>query len=58
MKISLPPLSPGVYKVEWKALSIDTHKSSGDFTFQVGEWRVGRSAKQDNRGGVSLSLIC
>jgi copper resistance protein C len=37
MKISLPPLSPGVYKVEWKALSTDTHKTNGDFTFQVGE---------------------
>jgi copper resistance protein C len=37
MKISLPSLSPGVYKVEWKALSIDTHKSDGDFTFKVDE---------------------
>lgn len=37
MRISLPPLSPGVYKVEWRALSTDTHKSNGDFTFQVGE---------------------
>jgi len=37
MKISLPPLSPGVYKVEWQALSTDTHKSNGDFTFRVGE---------------------
>jgi methionine-rich copper-binding protein CopC len=37
MRISLPPLSPGVYKVEWRALSTDTHKSNGDFTFQVAE---------------------
>jgi len=37
MRISLPPLSSGVYKVEWRALSTDTHKSNGDFTFQVGE---------------------
>jgi methionine-rich copper-binding protein CopC len=37
MRISLPPLSPGVYKVEWRALSTDTHKSNGDFTFKVGE---------------------
>ena len=37
MKTSLPPLAPGVYKVEWKALSTDTHKSDGDFTFKVGK---------------------
>jgi methionine-rich copper-binding protein CopC len=37
MRVSLPPLDPGVYKVEWKAVSTDTHKVSGDFTFKVGE---------------------
>jgi methionine-rich copper-binding protein CopC len=31
------PLAPGVYKVEWKAMSADTHKIDGDFTFKVGE---------------------
>src|SRR5271170_214679 len=35
--VSLPSLEPGVYKVEWKAVSADTHKVSGDFTFKVGE---------------------
>jgi copper resistance protein C len=37
MRVSLPPLAPGVYKVEWRALSADTHKINGDFTFVVGE---------------------
>jgi copper resistance protein C len=31
------PLTPGVYKVEWKAMSADTHKIDGNFTFKVGE---------------------
>ena len=31
------PLEPGVYKVEWRAVSADTHKVNGDFTFTVGE---------------------
>jgi copper resistance protein C len=37
IRASLPSLEPGVYKVEWKAVSADTHKVSGDFTFKVGE---------------------
>jgi len=37
MRVSLPPLEPGVYKVEWRAVSADTHRVSGDFTFKVGE---------------------
>ena len=37
IRVSLPPLDPGVYKVEWRALSADTHRVSGDFTFTVGE---------------------
>jgi len=31
------PVAPGVYKVEWKAMSADTHKIDGSFTFKVGE---------------------
>jgi methionine-rich copper-binding protein CopC len=31
------PIAPGVYKVEWKAMSADTHKIDGSFTFKVGE---------------------
>jgi methionine-rich copper-binding protein CopC len=36
IRVSLPSLEPGVYKVEWRAVSADTHKVSGDFTFKVG----------------------
>jgi methionine-rich copper-binding protein CopC len=37
IRVLLPPLEPGVYKVEWRAVSADTHKVNGDFTFKVGE---------------------
>ena len=37
MRVVPPPLEPGVYKVEWRAMSADTHKINGDFTFKVGE---------------------
>jgi copper resistance protein C len=36
IRVTLPSLEPGVYKVEWKAMSADTHKINGDFTFKVG----------------------
>lgn len=31
------PLPPGAYQVHWKVLSVDTHKSSGDYRFTVGQ---------------------
>jgi copper resistance protein C len=37
IRVSLPALEPGVYKVEWRAVSADTHKVNGNFTFKVGE---------------------
>jgi len=37
IRVSLPDLEPGVYKVEWRAVSTDTHKVTGDFTFKIGE---------------------
>jgi methionine-rich copper-binding protein CopC len=37
MRTSLQPLSPGVYIVEWRALSSDTHRTEGAFVFRVGE---------------------
>jgi methionine-rich copper-binding protein CopC len=37
IRVLLPPLEPGVYKVEWKAVSADTHKVDGDFTFKIGQ---------------------
>ena len=35
MSVSLPPLQPGNYRVVWRALSVDTHVTEGDFTFEV-----------------------
>jgi len=37
VRVSVPPLNPGVYAVEWRAMSSDTHKINGNFTFRVGE---------------------
>jgi len=33
--VSLPELAPGTYKVVWHVLSIDTHRTQGDFTFTI-----------------------
>ena len=33
--VSLPPLKAGKYKVVWKAVSVDTHVTRGDFTFDI-----------------------
>lgn len=35
LRVSLPPLPPGAYKVIWRVLSVDTHVTEGDFTFRV-----------------------
>jgi methionine-rich copper-binding protein CopC len=35
MKVSLPNLPPGKYKVLWHALSVDTHTTDGTFSFEV-----------------------
>ena len=37
VRVSVPPLDPGVYTVEWRAMSSDTHKINGNFMFRVGE---------------------
>lgn len=31
------PLTAGEYKVEWHAMSVDTHKSEGAYSFTVGQ---------------------
>jgi copper resistance protein C len=36
MRVGVKALSPGSYRVDWRAVSVDTPKSEGDFTFQVG----------------------
>jgi copper resistance protein C len=33
--VSLPQLAPGTYRVTWRVLSVDTHVTEGDFTFNV-----------------------
>jgi methionine-rich copper-binding protein CopC len=36
MRVGLKSLAPGTYRVRWQALSVDTHKTEGSFTFRVG----------------------
>jgi copper resistance protein C len=35
LRVPLKPLPPGTYTVAWRALSIDTHATTGHFTFTV-----------------------
>jgi methionine-rich copper-binding protein CopC len=35
MRVGLKPLSPGSYRVHWRAVSVDTHKTEGSFIFNV-----------------------
>ena len=35
LMVSLPVLPPGTYKVTWRVTSVDTHRTSGHFTFKV-----------------------
>jgi methionine-rich copper-binding protein CopC len=34
LHLSLPSLTPGTYKIIWQVVSVDTHATKGDFTFQ------------------------
>jgi methionine-rich copper-binding protein CopC len=36
LRVPLKPLAPGTYTVIWRVLSVDTHRTQGDFTFRVG----------------------
>jgi copper resistance protein C len=36
MRIGLKSLPQGTYRVRWQAVSVDTHKMEGSFTFRVG----------------------
>ena len=36
LRVSLPALQPGIYKVVWRVVSVDTHVTQGSFTFGVG----------------------
>jgi copper resistance protein C len=35
LRVALKKLSPGTYTVSWHALSVDTHKTTGHFTFEI-----------------------
>jgi len=35
LRVSLPPLAAGTYKVRWRVLSVDTHVTEGTFSFTV-----------------------
>ncbi len=37
MSVSLRPGGTGAYHVTWHVLSVDTHTTDGNFTFQVGQ---------------------
>jgi hypothetical protein len=37
LRVPLKSLPPGTYKVIWRALSVDTHRTQGDFSFSVGK---------------------
>jgi methionine-rich copper-binding protein CopC len=35
LEAALPSLAPGTYKVSWQVVSVDTHRTSGSFSFTV-----------------------
>ena len=35
LRVGVKPLPPGTYTVEWRVMSVDTHRSQGRFTFTV-----------------------
>ena len=35
LTVSLPKLKPGKYKVVWRVVSVDTHVTTGNFTFEL-----------------------
>jgi methionine-rich copper-binding protein CopC len=35
MRVPVKTLPPGVYRVKWHVLSVDTHQTEGSFTFEV-----------------------
>jgi methionine-rich copper-binding protein CopC len=37
LHVAVKSLGPGTYTVNWHALSTDTHKTQGSFTFHVGK---------------------
>jgi methionine-rich copper-binding protein CopC len=37
MRVSLPPLAQGIYIVEWRAVTADTHRTEGAYIFRISE---------------------
>ena len=37
LQVGLKPLPPGTYTVSWHVVSVDTHPTQGNFTFDVGK---------------------
>jgi len=37
LSVALKAIGPGAYHVRWQVLSVDTHKTEGNFTFTVGK---------------------
>lgn len=35
LRVGLKSLAPGSYKVQWRVISVDTHKTEGSFTFEI-----------------------
>lgn len=35
LRVSLPRLRPGTYRVVWRVLSVDAHVTEGDYTFEI-----------------------
>jgi methionine-rich copper-binding protein CopC len=35
LQVPLKRLAPGIYRVKWRVLSVDTHVTEGDFTFRI-----------------------
>jgi len=37
LRVGLKALPPGTYRVHWRVLSVDSHKTEGNFSFSVGQ---------------------
>ena len=35
LRVSVPPLAPGGYRVVWRVLSVDSHVTEGQYSFRV-----------------------
>jgi methionine-rich copper-binding protein CopC len=35
LSVSVPALAAGTYRVQWRVVSVDTHVTEGDFTFEI-----------------------